>query len=111
MAPGEARRGLIQTECGAPPAWPWRPLTPIMGRLGIQAAALVGIPAAAKDRSERTQDIVGFLAPPLTVPPENGTRPGACPTFNIEPSGNRWPEFNVEETPGSDSLEYSGHRR
>ena len=52
MAPGEARRGLIQTECGAPPAWPWRPLTPIMGRLGIQAAALVGIPAAAKDRSE-----------------------------------------------------------
>ena len=51
-SPDGTRRGLIQTECGAPPAWPWRPLTPIKGHLGIPAKALVGIPSAVKDRSD-----------------------------------------------------------
>ena len=45
------RRGLIQTECGAPPAWPTRPLAPIEGSLGINVRALAGIPGAVKDRT------------------------------------------------------------
>ncbi len=32
---GAHTRGLIQTECGAPPAWPTRPLQPIKGLLGV----------------------------------------------------------------------------
>ncbi len=46
------RRGLVQTECGAAPAWPSRPLAPISGQLGIEARALVKVPAAVRGLSE-----------------------------------------------------------
>ena len=49
---GAHARGLIQTECGAPPAWPTRPLRPIEGRLGMPVKALAGIPRAVRDRTE-----------------------------------------------------------
>lgn len=49
---GAHTRGLIQTECGAPPAWPTRPLRPIQGRLGIPVEAITGIPRAVGDRTE-----------------------------------------------------------
>ncbi len=49
---GAHARGLIQTECGAPPAWPTRPLRPIEGRLGLPAEVLAGIPRAVRDRTE-----------------------------------------------------------
>jgi FdhD protein len=43
---------LIQTECGAAPAWPSRPLAPIAGHLGIEASVFVKVPAAVKGLSE-----------------------------------------------------------
>lgn len=49
---GAHTRGLIQTECGAPPAWPTRPLRPIEGRLGMPVEALAGIPRAVRDRTQ-----------------------------------------------------------
>ncbi len=49
---GAHTRSLIQTECGAPPAWPTRPLRPIEGRLGISVDAIVGITRAVRDRTE-----------------------------------------------------------
>lgn len=48
---GGHRRGLIQTECGAPPAWPTRPLEPMVKRLGMSAEAISSIPKALKDRT------------------------------------------------------------
>jgi len=48
---GAHRRGLIQTECGAPPAWPTRPLRPIGHRLGMSAEAVASIPRSLKDRT------------------------------------------------------------
>jgi len=49
---GVHKRGLIQTECGAPSIWPIKPLVPIEGSLGMTAAAIAGIPRAVKDRSQ-----------------------------------------------------------
>jgi len=49
---GVQRRGLIQTECGAPSIWPIRPLSPIGGRFVMTAAAIAGIPRAVRDRSQ-----------------------------------------------------------
>jgi FdhD protein len=49
---GAHTRGLIQTECGAPPAWPTRPLSPIEGLLGMAADAVAGIPRRVRDRTE-----------------------------------------------------------
>jgi FdhD protein len=49
---GFHKRGLIQTECGAPSIWPVKPLVPIKGSLGMPADAIAGIPGAVKDRSQ-----------------------------------------------------------
>lgn len=49
---GVHRRGLIQTECGAPPAWPTRALEPIGHRLGMSAEAVSSIPRALRDRTQ-----------------------------------------------------------
>ncbi len=49
---GVCKRGLIQTECGAPSIWPVKPLEPIEGRLGMSTEAIAGIPRAVRDRSE-----------------------------------------------------------
>ena len=46
------KRGLIQTECGAPSIWPIKPLSPIEGRFVMTAAAIAGIPRAVRDRSQ-----------------------------------------------------------
>ena len=48
---GVHKRGLIQTECGAPSIWPVKPLEPIEGRMGMPTSAIVGIPGAVRDRS------------------------------------------------------------
>lgn len=49
---GVHRRGLIQTECGAPSVWPIRPLSPIEGSFAMTAAVIAGIPGAVRDRSQ-----------------------------------------------------------
>jgi len=49
---GVYKRGLIQTECGAPSIWPVKPYVPIEGRLGMTAEAIAGIPGVVRDRSK-----------------------------------------------------------
>lgn len=49
---GVHKRGLIQTECGAPSIWPVRSLDPIKGSLGMPARAIESIPRAVRDRSQ-----------------------------------------------------------
>jgi FdhD protein len=46
------RRGLIQTECGAPPAWPTRPLEPIPNKLGMDASVLTKIPSMLREMTD-----------------------------------------------------------
>jgi FdhD protein len=49
---GVHKRGMIQTECGAPSIWPFKPNVPIEGSLGMPADAIAGIPGAVRDRTE-----------------------------------------------------------
>jgi FdhD protein len=49
---GFHRRGLIQTECGAPSIWPIKPMVPLEGGLGMRAEAIAGIPRAVRDRTQ-----------------------------------------------------------
>lgn len=49
---GSHKRGLIQTECGAPSIWPVKPLAPIEGSLEMTAVAIEAIPRTVRDMSQ-----------------------------------------------------------